>query len=177
MKIVITGRKVNLKDSFKDLAEKKLSKFDRMFDENTDANITVTVEKDRHTVEITINHNGKLYRAEDTSFDMNESLDKVLRALSGQFRKNKTKLEKRFRNGSIDQCFSNLPMDVEDEKEYEIVKIKKFAMKPVSVDEAILEMNMIGHKFYMFRNEKDNEINVVYVRNDGKYGLLTPDSI
>lgn len=177
MKVFITGRKVTLKDSFKELVEKKLSKFDRMFDDNTMANVTVTLEKDRETVEITINHNGKFYRAEDTSLNMNESLDKVLHALTRQFRKNKTKLEKRFRQSSIEQCFPIDESEIKDEKEYEIVRKKKFPVKPISIDEAILEMNMIGHKFYMFRNEKTNEINLVYIRKDGKYGLLVPDDM
>ena len=160
MKVVITGRKVELKDSFKELVEKKLSKFDRMFDENTMANVTVTVTKERQRVEMTINHKGKFYRAEDTSLDMNESLDKVLHALTRQFRKNKTKLEKRFRQGSIDQIFNDTDSKVEDQKEYDLVRTKKFPVKPISLDEAILELNMIGHSFYMFRNEKTNEINV-----------------
>ncbi len=177
MKVFITGRKVTLKDSFKELVEKKLSKFDRMFDDNTIANVTVTLEKDRETVEITINHNGKFYRAEDTSLNMNESLDKVLHALTRQFRKNKTKLEKRFRQGSMEQCFKIDESEIKDEKEYEIVRKKKFPVKPISIDDAILEMNMIGHKFYMFRNEKTNEINLVYIRKDGKYGLLVPDDM
>ena len=138
MKVVITGRKVELKDSFKELVEKKLSKFDRMFDENTMANVTVTVTKERQRVEITINHKGKFYRAEDTSLDMNESLDKVLHALTRQFRKNKTKLEKRFRQGSIDQIFSEADAKVEDQKEYDLVRTKKFPVKPISLDEAII---------------------------------------
>ncbi len=177
MKVVITGRKVELKDSFKELVEKKLSKFDRMFDENTMANVTVMVTKERQRVEITINHKGKFYRAEDTSLDMNESLDKVLHALTRQFRKNKTKLEKRFRQGSIDQIFNDADTKVEDQKEYDLVRTKKFPVKPISLDEAILELNMIGHSFYMFRNEKTNEINVVYRRNDGRYGVLVPDDM
>lgn len=176
MKAVFIGRKVNLKDDFKALVEKKLSRFDRMFDDSAIANITVTLEKDRHTVEITINHNGRFYRAENTSHDMNESLDKVLNSLFRQFRKNKTRLEKRLRKDILEDY---LPEEsfVEDEKEYDIVRKKRFPVKPMGVDEAILEMNMIGHKFYMFRNEDTNEINVVYVRSDGKYGLLVPDSL
>ncbi|MBR1779341.1 MAG: ribosome-associated translation inhibitor RaiA [Clostridia bacterium] len=177
MKVVIIGRKVELKDSFKALVEKKLSRFDRMFDDNAIANVTVIVEKERQKVEITINHNGKFYRAEDTSQDMNESLDKVLHALTRQFRKNKTKLEKRFRQGSLDQIFKEVDIKDEDEKEYDLVRTKKFPVKPISLDEAILELNMIGHSFYIFRNEKTNEINVVYKRRDGKYGVLVPDDI
>lgn len=177
MKTVVTGRKVNLRDSFKTLVEKKLSKFDKMFDKNAIANVTVTIEKNRHTVEITINHNGSFYRAEHTSLDMNESLDRVINALSSQFRKNKTKLEKKLRKDILEDYFPIEEANIEDEKEYDIVRKKRFPVKPMGVDEAILEMNMIGHKFYMFRNEDTNEVNVVYIRNDGKYGLLIPDSM
>ena len=84
---------------------------------------------------------------------------------------------KRFRQGSIEQCFPIDESEIKDEKEYEIVRKKKFPVKPISIDDAILEMNMIGHKFYMFRNEKTNEINLVYIRKDGKYGLLVPDDM
>lgn len=177
MKIVVTGRKVNLSDDFKTLVEKKISKFDKMFDDNAVANVTATVEKNCHTVEVTITQSGLFYRAEYTSNDMKESLDKAIDILFRQFRKNKTKLEKRLKKGSLEDYLPLDDFDMEDEKEYDIVRRKRFPVKPMSVDEAVLEMNMIGHKFYMFRNEDTNEVNVVYIRNDGKYGLLVPDSM
>lgn len=176
MRTVITGRKVNLKDNFKDLTEKKLSKFDKLFDGDAFATVTVTVEKNRQTVEVTIKHEGMVYRAESTTHEMNESLDNVMEALLRQFRKHKTKLAKRLRKDSLedylpDQKISNY---VEEEK-YDVVKTKNFPVKPLDIDEAILQMNMIGHQFFMFRNQQTNEINVVYRRKDGNYGLLTPD--
>lgn len=179
MKIVITGRNVDLTNSFKDLVEKKIKRFDRMFNDNTSANVTVTVEKNRHTVEITIFNNGMFFRAEDTSHDMHESLDRVIYILSRQFRKNKTKLEKRLKSGSIANLIADLETPeenepIEEELEYKLLRTKRFSVKPMSVDEAILEMNMIGHDFYIFKNEANNEFNVVYIRKDGKYGLLVP---
>ena len=175
MEIIITGRKVNLKDNFKDLAKKKLSKFDRMFNDNAVANVTVTVEKNHQTVEITIRNDGMIYRAESSEREMNEALDKVIYALSRQLRKHKAKLEKRLRDNSIEKYF---PAEKDEEEEiFDLVRRKSFTVKPISVEEAILQMNMINHLFYMFRNETTNEINVVYRRRDGGYGLLEPENI
>ena len=182
MKTVITGRKVTLKESFKELTEKKLSRFDKLFDGNAVANVTVTVEKNRQTVEVTIHHEGMVYRAESTTEEMNEALDKVMEALSRQFRKHKTKLAKRFRKDSLEdylplQEVSETPEPELEEEKYKIVRIKNFPVKPLDVEEAILQMNMIGHQFYMFRNQTNGEVNVVYRRHNGDYGLLTPDLV
>lgn len=175
MKIVITGRNIELTDNFKKLVEKKISRFNRMFSDNASAKVTVTVEKNRQTVEITIFNNGMFFRAEDTSLDMHESLDKVIYMLSRQFRKNKTKLEKRLKSGSIEDVIPAIENEhVEDEVEYQLIRTKNFSVKPMTVDEAILEMNMVGHDFYIFKNESSNTFNVVYIRKDGKYGLLVP---
>ena len=175
MKVIITGRNIQLTDSFKSLVEKKIDRFDRMFKENASAQITVTAEKNRHKVEITISNNGMFFRAEDTSLDMNESLDKVMASLSRQFRKNKTKLEKKLKSGSIADVIPSLDGEkIEEELEYQLVRTKHFSVKPMTVDEAILEMNMVGHNFYIFKNADNNSFNVVYIRKDGKYGLLIP---
>ena len=174
MNVNFTARKVTLKDSFKELAEKKLSKFDRMLGEDTIANVVVSGEKNRETVEITIRHSSMIYRAEDTTDDMYKSLDKVMESLGRQFRKNKSKLEKKFREAKIED-FLPVTDQVVEEDNYNVVKRKHFPIKPQSVEEAILQMNMLGHKFYMFRNQDTDEINVVYVRKNETYGLLTPD--
>ena len=112
---------------------------------------------------------------------MNEALDKVISALGRQIRKNKTRLEKRLHTGAIDQYVQEYaeeaePEDMAEFDEYEVVKTKHFYVKPASVQEAILQMNMLEHQFFMFRNIENNEINVVYRRKDGKYGLLEPDA-
>lgn len=184
MKITITGRKVNLRDNFKELAKKKLSRFDRIFDEDADANVVVTLEKNRQTVEITIKQRGMIYRAESTALEMNDALDDVMGALGRQIRKNKTKLAKKVHSGAIDQYLNDFPepepaveeAEGEAEPEYRVVRTKHFFVKPLSVDEAILQMNMLDHQFFMFRNEGSGEINVVYRRKDGDYGLLEPDA-
>ncbi|MDF1495780.1 ribosome hibernation-promoting factor, HPF/YfiA family [Caproiciproducens sp. CPB-2] len=177
MKIAVTGRKVNLRDNFKELAAKKLSRFDRIFDEDAQANVMVTLERNRQTVEITIKSRGMIYRAEATDFEMNDALDQVISALGRQIRKNKTRLEKEIHSAALDQYVQNyLHTDEEDDSEYKIVRTKHFFVKPLSTEEAILQMNLLGHQFFMFRDEQSGEINVVYKRKDGNYGLLEPDT-
>lgn len=177
MNVNIVGRKVTLKDNFKERVNKKLGKFERIFSEEANVTVTVTVEKNRQVVEVTIRDNGMLYRAESSASEMNDALDSVVDILGGQIRKNKAKLSKRLRADSIDQYFAPV-VETESEateEEYKVVRTKRFPVKPQTIDEAILEMNLIGHQFYMFRNGDTNEINVVYRRNDGTYGLLEPD--
>ena len=175
MKITYTARKVNLRDNFKERAEKKLLKFEKLFSEDAAVNVVVTLEKNRQTVEITIRDNGMVYRAESTMEEMNDALDKVVDILMRQIRKNKTRLEKRIKTGSIEDFVMQNPEpdDVEDE-DYRVVRKKQVIIKPISVDEAILEMNMVNHNFFMFINAETDEVNVVYKRADGNYGLLEP---
>ena len=175
MKITYTARKVNLRDNFKERAEKKLLKFEKLFSEDAAVNVVVTLEKNRQTVEITIRDNGMVYRAESTMEEMNDALDRVVDILMRQIRKNKTRLEKRIKTGSIEDFVmqNSEPDDVEDE-DYRVVRKKQVIIKPISVDEAILEMNMVNHNFFMFINADTDEVNVVYKRADGNYGLLEP---
>ena len=175
MKITYTARKVNLRDNFKERTEKKLSKFERIFSDEAVVNVVVTLEKNRQTVEITIRDNGMVYRAESTMTEMNDALDKVCDILMRQIRRNKTKLEKRIKSGSIDD-FVMKASDIEDavDEEYQLVRKKQIMMKPITVDEAILEMNMVNHSFFMFINADTDEVSVVYKRADGNYGLLEP---
>ena len=175
MKITYTARKVNLRDNFKERAEKKLLKFGKLFSEDAAVNVVVTLEKNRQTVEITIRDNGMVYRAESTMEEMNDALDRVVDILMRQIRKNKTRLEKRIKSGSIDEfIMQNSDADEAEDEDYQIVRKKQVLIKPISVDEAILEMNMINHSFFMFINAETDEVNVVYKRADGNYGLLEP---
>lgn len=174
MVVNITGRKIHLKDSFKERVEKKLSKFDRIFGEDAVANVTVTLEKNHETVEVTISKPGMIYRAEKSAEDKDDALDEVIYVLGRKIRKNKSRLEKRIHSGAIEDVI-NVDESENIEKEYQVVKTKIFAVKPMSVEEAILQMNMIGHQFFMFRDPDTNEINVVYRRKDNDYGLLQPD--
>lgn len=175
MKITYTARKVNLRDNFKERAEKKLLKFEKLFSEDAAVNVVVTLEKNRQTVEITIRDNGMVYRAESTMEEMNDALDKVVDILMRQIRKNKTRLEKRIKTGSIeDLVMQNSEADEVEDDDYKVVRKKQVIIKPISVDEAILEMNMVNHSFFMFINAETDAVNVVYKRADGNYGLLEP---
>ncbi len=180
MKYNIIGRKVNLRDNFKERVYKKLGKFEKIFSEDAEAVVTVTLEKNRQTVEVTIRDNGMTYRAESTALEMNDALDAVVDILGGQIRKNKAKLSKKIKSESLEKYFEEEPTGYDDavleEEDYSVVRTKTFSVKPLTVEEAILQMNMIGHQFFMFRNANSNEINVVYKRKNGTYGLLEPEN-
>lgn len=179
MRINYTARKVNLKDNFKERVEKKLKKYERVFSEDAEAMVTVTVYKNRQTVEITIKDNGMVYRVENTRPEMNEALDIDIDKLGRQIRKNKTKLEKRIRPTALDE-YPEEETDSEDEEiqeevTYEVLRKKSVSLKPMSVDEAILRMNMVNHKFFMFLNSDTDKVSVVYIRDNGDYGMLESD--
>ena len=173
MKITYTARKVNLRDNFKDRVEKKLKKFDKIFSDDAQAFVVVTVDKSSQTVEITIKDNQMIYRAEKTMPEMNDAVDKCIDVLGRQLRKNKARLEKRLRSGSLEELVAPVEEEIAEE-DYTVVRTKQIPVKPITVEEAILQMNMVGHKCYMFTNADSGEVNVVYVRDDGKYGLLQP---
>lgn len=174
MTITYTARKVTLRDNFKERVEKKLAKFQKIFSDKAEAHVVVTVEKNRQTVEITIRDNKMIYRAESTMSEMNDALDRVVDILMRQIRKNKTRLEKRVKAGSIDALTADMPAQEEPEEEYQVVRKKQVMLKPINVEEAILEMNMINHDFFMFINAETAEMNVVYRRANGNYGVLEP---
>lgn len=169
MKTTITGRKITLKDAFKERVEKKLSKFNKFFEEDAQAYVTVTLEAERQTVEITIKNKGMIYRAEETTKDMQFSLDNAVDSIMRQITKNKVRLEKRLRAGAFEDI-----EPVTAAPEFDVVKVKSFAVKPMSVEEAILQMNLIGHEFFAFLNDQTDTVNVVYKRHVGGYGLLEP---
>lgn len=173
MNITVVGRKCNPREDFRVRAEKRLGKIDKFFDGETNAKITATVEKSCHIVEITLTNSGMIFRAEEKSQNMEDALDNCVDSLIRQIRKNKTRLDKRLRTSSLDD-FSGEP--VEEETDFELVREKTVSLKPQSVEEAILQMNLLGHKFYMFLNSETDEINVVYKRNENGYGLIMPET-
>ncbi len=175
MKITYVARKVTLRDNFKERVERKLNKFEKIFSDSAEATVVVTLEKNRQTVEVTIKDNSMVYRAESTMSEMNDALDKVADLLSRQLRKHKTRLSKRLRTGSIEELFADSAEALtEQEEELSVVRKKQIPLKPISVEEAILQMEMTNHKFYMFTNAETGDTNVVYIREDGAYGLLEP---
>lgn len=171
MKINTTGRKVNLKPNFLNLVEEKLDKLDKFFPEEVQAFVTVTVEKDWQTVEITIKDGGASFRSEKSAPKMELALEAAVEKLESQIIKNKNKISNKLK---ANYKYDILPAIDEDEEEYEIVRKKVFDLEPQSVEDAIFEMNMLDHTFFMFKDIVTEEINVVYKRKDGKYGLLLP---
>ena len=175
MKIIITGRKCTPRDSFKEHAEKKLQKVERFFDDSAEAKVTATVEKSCQIVEVTVATRGMIFRSEERAQNMNEALDKCVDSLIRQIRKNKTRLEKRLRAGSLDSVIIASEPE-EEELDFNVVRTKHVSIKPQSVDEAILQMNLLDHQFYLFRNAETDEVNVVYKRQDGGYGVIVPEA-
>lgn len=171
MNITIIGRKCTPRESFRARAEEKLKKVERFFGPDATAKITATVEKNVKICEITLIRKNMIFRAQERSDDLEESLDKCVDSLIRQIRKNKTRIERKLRDVSFDDVLA----DVVDEDEIEVVRTKSVVLKPETVEEAILQMNLLGHMFYMFLNAETDEICVVYKRNDGGYGLLEPD--
>ena len=175
MKFTFACKKIALNDSIKEYAEKKISKLDRYFAEEADAFVTFAVEKkNRCTVELTIRAaNGTLFRAqaEDPDGDMRGAIDGTVSFIERRIRKNKTRLAKNLRPEVMEP---ELPeFHVEEEDEFHVVRTKRFTVKPMSVEEAILQMNLLGHSFFVFRNtDFGDAICVVYRRNNGGYGII-----
>ena len=178
MKYVFTDKKVNLPAAIHNYAEKKVGKLDRFFKEDATAAITFSVEKERlNKVEITIRSNGTIFRVSESTADMHASIDAAVTTLERQIRKNKTRLEKRLRQGaferSVEEEISNFAPDEPEEGEYRVVRSKTFPIKPMTRDEAILQMNLLGHNFFAFKDEDaEGVFAVVYRRYDGDYGLI-----
>ena len=173
MRIIVSGKNMDVTPSLKDKVEKKLSKFDKFFGPNSEAHATLSVEKNRHTIEVMIRFNGSLIRGEESTEDMYTSIDNVIEKIEKQMRKQKTKLVRMHKAPGID--FSVWEQEfVENEPEKMIVKSKKFAYKPMPSEEAVLQMELLGHSFFVFENANTEEVNVVYKRKDGHYGLIEP---
>ena len=176
MKFTFTCKKVSLNDSIKEYAEKKVSKLDRYFREDADALVTFSVEKNhRCVVEITIISGSTLFRAQEESRDgdMRGAIDAACATIDRQIRKNKTRLSKRLRQDALAPAVP-AEFDVSEETEFQIVRTKHVTVKPMSEDEAILQMNLLGHDFFVYRNT-DDVVSIVYRRKDGGYGLLETD--
>lgn len=174
MRIRVSGKNIEVTNALKERVEKKLSKFEKYFNPDTEANATLTVEKNRHIIEVTIPFNGVILRGEEATEDMYSSIDNVVEKLESQIAKYRTKLERKIKDGSV--RFENFSFNQEedDDEEPKIVKTKRFAMKPMPVEEAVLQMELLGHSFFMFYNAESDEVNVVYKRKDGDYGLIEP---
>ncbi|MGL5615293.1 MAG: ribosome hibernation-promoting factor, HPF/YfiA family [Sarcina sp.] len=174
MKIKIHVRNITLTDALKDTVEKKILKLEKYFDDNVEAKVTLKVEKLRQIVEVIIPFNGIYLRGEESTENMYKSLDLVEEKLEGQIRKHKTKLKRsEYDSLKFSQIDKEIAMDeYEEEDEIKIVKTKKFDVKPMLPEEAVLQMELIGHNFFVFRDAETNDISVAYKRKDGQYGLI-----
>ena len=173
MKFVYTSKDMAVSDSLKARVEKKLGKLERYFREEPEATVRFKMQKGaRHNVEITVNAGGVILRAEESSNDMYLSIDRAVDKLESQIRRHRTKLEKRIRPTELEPI-ADVP--VFEEQTYDVVRRKKFAVKPMAIEDAITQMELLGHDFFIFLNEEDENMNVLYRRNDGSYGLLQPD--
>lgn len=171
MKVQVRGRNMEVTGALKDYVEKRLGKLDRYIDNLGDAQVTLTVEKDSHRIEVTIPINGMILRGEEATADMYASTDMVVEKLEKQIEKHKGKLVKRIGKPLADsRPFVIIPEDDGPR----VVRTKRFAIKPMAIDEAVLQMNLLGHSFFVFSNAETDQVNVVYKRKDGNFGLIEP---
>ncbi len=170
MKFIFSARKTEVPDSVKKYAEKKFDKLDRYFSKDATATINFRKERNMEIVEATVQYDRLFFRAEEANKEnMQASIDKVVDVIDRQIRKNKTRLAKRLRDGAFEREISAPEVQEED---YSIVRHKKFSVKPMSVDEAILQMNLLSHEFFFFIDIDTDKYCVIYKRDGGGYGLI-----
>ena len=180
MKCVFTDKKVNLPNKVHAYAEKKVGKLDRYFKADAEAAVVFSVEKDRNNVELTVRSGGTIIRVAESTADMFATVDAAVASVERQLRKNKARLEKRLRENAFERCVdvdevSSFAPEAEED-EFQIVRTKRFPIKLMSAEEAVLQMNLVDHTFFAFKNaEADGAFSVVYRRNDGGYGLIEDD--
>ncbi len=174
MKLTITAKKMQVSQNFTDYAEERLnSKLGKFFGDEADAKIVLSELKNQIILELTVKYNSMIYRAERSATDKNDALDDAIDKIIRQIRKNKTRIEKKLKDTAFKDSFAE---PIPEQTDYEIIKHKKFKMRPMDIEEAVLQMNMLGHSFFMFTNAATGEINVVYKRTEGNYAVLEPDN-
>lgn len=182
MKFTFTEKKVDLPQRVHAYAEKKVGKLDRYFKNEAEASLVFSVEKDRNKVELTIRSGGTILRVSESTSDMFASIDAAVTSMERQLRKHKARLEKRLRQDAFERTVpaedvSSFAPSPEDEDTYEVARTKRFPIKPMTVDEAILQMDLVGHTFFAFKNEDNGgAFAVVYRRRAGGYGLIEDET-
>jgi len=176
MRFTIIEKKVQTTEELRKYAEKKIGKLDRFFKTESDAFITYSIERGRYIAEVTLNNNGMYYRVTEATSDMQASIDSAVAGIERQIRKNKTRLEKRLRDGALERDYTppviNEAPD-EEEQDFQIVRTKMFPVKPMTPEEAVLQMNLLEHEFFVFKNQNhDDAFSIVYKRKKGDYGLI-----
>ena len=182
MKFTFTEKRMGSSEELREYSRRKISKLDRFFKTEAEAFVTFSLERGRFLAEITIHNNGMYYRASELTSDMYASVDSGVAAIERQIRRNKTRLEKRLREGALEKepapAYAPEAEDETEDEEFRIIRSKHFAIKPMSPEEAILQMNLLGHEFFVFRNmQEDEAFSVVYKRKQGGYGLISDDSL
>ena len=175
MRIKITGRNIELTEGLKAAVEDKLNKLEKYFTPDTEVNVTLSVEKERQKVEVTIPMKGSYIRSEQVSSDMYVSIDLVEEVIERQLKKYRTKLVTKQQNAAAVFKQDFLDEKSEDDEEIKIIRTKKFDMKPMYPEDACVQMELLGHTFFVFRNAETDEVNVVYKRKNNTYGLIEPE--
>ena len=174
MKITISGKQMTVRDSLKDAVNRKLARFDKFFGDQTEALVTCRARKGVKIMELTVIYGGTVFRAEEESDTFLTALDRAVERLERQIRKNKTRLEKTVKSGA----FAIHDIDDDDEFDEEgafIIREKTYPTRPMTAEEAILQMNLLGHSFFVFYNDDVDGVCVVYKKKDGNYGMLMPE--
>lgn len=175
MAITVRGKNIDITPALKDYVEKRVGKITKYFETLGEISVILTVAKGRHIVEVTVPVNGMLLRGEESTTDMYTSIDLVIEKLEKQIEKYKTKIARKLRGG-VFKGDGTAPASKEaDADEFKVVKTKRFAIKPMTTEEAIMQMNLINHDFYVFTNAETEDVNVLYRRRDGHYGLIEPE--
>lgn len=180
MKFTFTEKRMASSEDLRAYSVKKIGKLDKLFKNEADAYVTFSIERGRFLAEITIRDNGMFYRASELTNDMYASVDSGVAAIERQIRRNKTRLGKRLREGALEReaIPAYAPAEDEAEEDFKIVRSKRFSIKPMSPEEAILQMNLLGHEFFVFKNmDSDDAFSVVYKRHQGGYGLICDDGM
>ena len=174
MRITISGRNIELTEGLKQAVEEKLSKLEKFFKPDTDVYVTLSVEKDRQKIEVTIPAKGHVIRSEQVSNDMYVSIDLVEEVIERQLRKYKNKIvDKQQSAANFQKAY--LDKDYDEDEEVKIIRTKKFGIKPMYPEDACVQMELLGHTFFVFRNAETDEVNVVYKRKNNTYGLIEPE--
>ncbi|MDU5101738.1 MAG: ribosome-associated translation inhibitor RaiA [Clostridium butyricum] len=177
MKVTVIAKNIELTQALKEIVQKKISKLEKYFEVEVEAKATLSVQKNRQIIEVTIPFNGAILRSEESTDDMYKSIDLVEDKLERQIRKQKTRLSRK-KNGSLKfAAINDSKVESNEDDEGSLVKVKKFGVKPMDSEEAILQMDLLGHNFFVYQDSESSKVNVVYKRKDGNYGLLEPELI
>ena len=174
MKFIISGKNIEVTEGIKAAIEEKLGRLDKYLVDDTIVNVTLSVQKGRQKIEVTIPVKGNIIRSEQVSSDMYVSIDLVLEVIERQVNKHKKKLIDKEQNAAYLQN-SFVEEETDEDDEIKIVRSKRFAVKPMYPDDACIQMDLLGHNFYVFRNAETEEVNVVYKRKGNTYGLIEPE--